>query len=146
MLWNCLLPDKTSIGEGKQKARLERRTGAGECILVFRIDNAEFRRQFGLSQSPLCDALFFLGQQQDHPTLLPVELKGSDIAKAVQQLESAVNLLLSKLPKKQTRYVPVIVTSSRVPHQAKKLFKDFSRKFGFEVRVSRDGNLRDFLQ
>ena len=143
LLWKCLLPGKTGVQEGGKGARL--RPEAEECVLVFRVDHPDFRMVFGLQGRPVCDTLFFSKKLGEEPVLWLVEFKGSDVSRAVEQIESTLQLLKHKLAQHRAEYRAVVVTNRGVPTQQKGRIREFERKHKMALKVSRDGDLRTLL-
>jgi hypothetical protein len=143
LLWKCLLPDQARVREGGKTAHLDRKKG--ECVLAFQIDQADFRKAFDLKDKPVCDGLFFFKTSATVPVLFLVELKGSDFARAVEQIESTLQLLKKKLAQYPSKYRAVVVTDRRVPTQQKGRFDEFQKRHKTALRVSRDGDLRPLL-
>ena len=94
LLWECLEPGAYEAEESDIGAILA--PEMGETILLFKIDTAEFReRRAGVR---VCDLLFFTRKSDGMPpTLLFVELKGSDYQHGEEQLETAVRRVVASL-------------------------------------------------
>ncbi len=92
LLWHCLLPGKTQISEQGCSARILPKSD--ETVLAFRIDLEAFREEYDLRGKKLCDGFFFIFKAGDtRPKLIFVELKGSDVTAAAEQLIIAVTFL-----------------------------------------------------
>ena len=140
LLWKCLIPGETSLKESGRSARIKPRSG--ECVLAFSIDNEDFRARFKVRK--VCDALFFYKSRQGDPILLFVELKGSDIASAAPQLGQALKAIQNALARR-ARYRAVVVTRGGAPARDDPLRRQFYRKYGVELSICRDGDLRPHL-
>ncbi len=141
LLWNCLVPGKTSVRESGKTVRMARE--AGETVLAFEIDNEEFRKRFQVGR--VCDGLFFYMAEQRTPLLFLAELKGSDFGGAVTQLEQTLGSLRKALSRYQPEFIAVIVTRRGVPKNDKKRVQQFFETNGVRLKVSRDGDLRKFI-
>jgi hypothetical protein len=90
LLFESLIPGVTKAedkGSGSHtSANLD--SGRGESVLVFHLDNEKSRTRLGLSNNKCCDFVFFF-KSGSHCTLIFVELKGTDIASAEDQIVSA---------------------------------------------------------
>ena len=140
LLWECLIPGKTSISESGQSARID--PHGGECVLAFELDNQKFRDRFGVGR--VCDALFFYRRDQERPVLLFVELKGTDIAKAAEQLGQSLRAVKDTL-QRNAQYRAVVVSRGRAPARKDPLCRQFFQQHQVELKISRDGDLRRFL-
>ena len=93
-LWECLEPGAWEAEESDIGAILAPQSG--ETILLFKIDTPEFRD--GQQGVRVCDLLFFARQSNSNrPTLLFVELKGSDYQRGEEQLETSVRQVVGSL-------------------------------------------------
>jgi len=140
LLWKCLLPGQTSIRESGKGARIK--PEAGECVLAFGIDSQDFRRRFDASK--VCDALFFYKSKEQDPVLLFVELKGSDLGSAAQQLGEALQAVRGKL-KLKVHYRAVVVSRSTAPGRSNPLRRKFSKEHKLPLEICRSGDLRQYL-
>jgi len=139
-----LVSDGTSIREHGKVARLQPRPG--ECVVAFWIDHPDFRTAFELQAGPGCDGLFLYKAPGARPLLLLVELKGSGLPKAVEQLGNTLEVLKSSFPLPPGQYRAVVVTDRGVPTQEKGRLVDFERRHKMRLEVSRDGDLRRFIR
>ena len=140
LLCECLHPGETGFKESGIGARI--RPEGRECVLVFGIDNQRFRTQFSVHRA--CDALFFYKSQAHGPVLLFVELKGSDVESAAEQLGQALDAVRKGLSG-VSEYRAIVVLRKSAPASRNKLWSRFRNKYGVELKVCRDGNLRPFL-
>jgi len=138
LLWNCVAPGKTSISEFGIKASLK--PYEDECVLAFRIDCDEFRTHFGVRRA--CDGLFFVKTKNEDPLLVLVELKGSDVGHAVEQLHDTLDGLKRSHIRKPVTYRAVIVTRGGSPKQDKAAIRGFEKRQGISLCLTRDPNLR----
>jgi hypothetical protein len=147
LLWNCLLPGRTSIGESGKTASLKPLND--ECVLTFHIDQQAFRDRFCGRDAKVCDGLFFYKQVDDAPVLLLVELKGADTDRAAEQLRDSLRVLQNELQKTGQRlkaeYRAIIVTRGSAPRNLKSFQKEFRQKYDASLDVSRRGDLRHYI-
>jgi hypothetical protein len=145
LLWNCLVRNKTSVGERGLAASMERRPN--ECVLAFEIDDEGFRRQFGLAGQMGCDAMFFFWRPGGDPQVLLVELKSKDVAKATKQLASSLSALRTAFNKLtlRPRYHAVVVKAGRVPPKIKELKATFENQYRVGLTVTADRDMRKVL-
>lgn len=145
LLWNCLVPGKTSCAEQRKEATLTR--GNDECVLTFSIDNQPFKDRFGVRHA--CDAMFFYSGRNKGPILLFVELKGDDIEHGAGQLPETLIAVRRELQQKKldAEYRAVIITSGGAPGKGSSLRKGFLRDHGvpLEVLSRKRGDLRPYL-
>lgn len=59
-----------------------------EALLAFQIDDPAFRDKFGVNDQQLCDAVVCCVRNNEKPVVIWIELKGSEIDKAVRQIAS----------------------------------------------------------
>jgi hypothetical protein len=142
--WNCLfrecLQKGTSVSESGRSASLDRRPG--ECVLLFKTDCPRFRSVFGVGDRPLSDAVFYYKAAAGADTqqaLIFVELKGTDVAHALEQLRTAVEVVRKKMPELETswsfRWVAVVVTRGSHLKQLDKWVKEFREKYRVTLLV-----------
>jgi hypothetical protein len=144
LLCKCLLTDQTSVREEGISARLVKQSG--ECVLAFRLDSAEFRKAFRIENDRVCDHLFFYKRSSEDPILLCVELKGSALGRAADQIATVIRLLKKELAKLSVHFRAVIVSNGRVPRQFTETQKRFQREHQVKLWISRDGDLRRVLR
>jgi len=138
LLWHCLRPGQTSVGAGKVRAFFEREND--ECVLVFDLDNDHFRKEFEVDEDEkrVCDHLFFHKKAEGPPTLVFVELKGSDVKHGITQLRSTIEMMRRRLPKYAGRdLVAVVVTSGGAPRNLDDLCEDFWKALTVRLHVKR---------
>jgi len=140
LLRSCFLHGPTSVTESGKTASLDRRDG--ECVLVFRIRSSDFPP---LSIERSCDAVFFHLARDGRPTVLLVELKGSDITHAVEQIVATLPIVTRGLGALRPKVRAVIVTERGVPKQAKRQILHFRKIHNVPLKTSKDGRLRSFL-
>jgi len=115
LLWNCLIPGAASAKEQGIGIALER---SGATVLFFRCDCDEFRSEFDVPRAQVCDLLVYYCRDPKSPVLLFVELKGSDLLRAVAQIRSAQATLKSHISErhwKRAKIKALIVTPNSVP-------------------------------
>ena len=93
----CLKQSETACKEQGKSASVRRKDD--EFILLFHLDNDEFRNAFNLRRSKTCDNLFFYLKDAKPQTasLVFVELKGSKVEDAIGQLEVTIQAFRSQL-------------------------------------------------
>lgn len=143
LLWNCLLPGKTSVSERKVDAKLK--PEAGESVLVFKIDTDGFRKRFDTKL--VADALFFHKTEGKVPTILLVELKGSDVEQGIKQLAETVRAVKKKLPERNfpAEFQAIVRISRGSPNDIKGQQRKFERELRVPLRVTRNPDLRGCL-
>ena len=136
LLWHCLRPGETSVGEGKVRAAFQRREN-DECVLVFDLDNDHFRKEFGVGNAQrVCDHLLFHKKAGAPPTLVFVEMKGSDVKHGITQLRSTIEMIRPRLPKSAGGdLVAVVVTSGGAPRNLGDLCEDFWKALTVRLHV-----------
>jgi len=130
LLWHCLDPGKTSVSESGKSARLKPK--GGECVLLFKIDSARFRAEFEIER--VCDALFFYKSEHKAPVLLFVELKGTDVESAIDQLDQTLKSVRNKLDN-EANCLAVVACSGSTPKHLGKLRKRFQKQHGITFRI-----------
>jgi len=135
LLWHCLRPGETSVGDGKVRAGFKRVNE--ECVLVFDLDdNEDFRKEFAVDKERVCDHLFFHKRGQGPATLLFVELKGADVKHGITQLRSTIEMMRPRLPKYAGRdLVAVVVKSGGAPRNVGDLCEDFWKALAVRLHV-----------
>lgn len=149
LLWECLEPRVTSCAERGTNASIQKQPG--ETVLVFRTDSDAMRRAFGLQKA--CDRLFFYMKEQSSPKLVFVELKGTDVKRAAEQLEETIIKVKRVLGAISNAFVrndnlhAVVVSQGGVPRQLEKLQQDFRKRVGIPLKISRSpADLRKILE
>lgn len=148
LFWECLERHVTKCSERGTSASIKKQPG--ETVLVFRTDSHEMRQAFGLEKA--CDRLFFYMKEQSAPKLVFVELKGTDVKRAAEQLEETVikvkrvlGSISSALVRNENLHA-VVVSQGGVPRQLEKLQQDFRKRVGIPLKISRSpADLRKFL-
>jgi hypothetical protein len=151
LLWNCLAEGATSIEEEKLSANLEKRSD--ECVLVFEIDNPDFRKHFQAMDEKVCDGLFFYkkaalpGHDKTVPVVMFVELKGSDIDYAIEQLANTHRLVHKKLTGRAVEYRAIVVSRQAPPAQDKSARKRWEKSINCRLHFARGpkAELRRYL-
>jgi hypothetical protein len=94
LLFEALLPGKTlaedRVQNGYTSAQLE--AGAGETVLLFRLDEDKTKARLKLTGKKCCDYFFFYSGRQKS-LLIFVELKGGNLDRAEEQLVSAIDAI-----------------------------------------------------
>jgi hypothetical protein len=150
LLRRCLLPGRTSHGEGGKGINVSR--DSDETILFFLPDeqnvSAATRSHFEVEH--FCDVVVFY-QGQFGQAILFVELKGGHIDHAILQLESAIGAVFKKSPltKGAQRIIAIIVSSGGSPKQLTRKQQEFDRKWGAKLVLKSQPtgrcDLREFL-
>jgi hypothetical protein len=149
LFWECLERHATGCSERGTRAAIQKQPG--ETVLVFRTDNSAMRQAFGLEKA--CDRLFFYMKEQSAPKLVFVELKGTDVKRAAEQLEETVTKVKRVLGSIWNALVrnenlhAVVVSQGGVPRQLEKLQQDFRKRVGIPLKISRSpADLRTILE
>jgi len=145
LLWNCLVPGKTSVGERGKSANMDRKPD--ECVLAFRTDDRGFRERFGLPGKRACDGVFFLRRDGQQPEIIFVELKGTDISTAAKQLGNSLRAVRTELDRirLEARYHAVVVKAGRAPGNIKGLRDGFKKQHQVDLTVTSDRDVRKVL-
>jgi hypothetical protein len=115
LVWACFIQG-TSFADGGPGIRIEPQ--AGEKILFFKTDGDECRRLLAMAiNDAICDALVFYRLDLNRPIFLFVELKGSDVLHAVEQIESTAAAVRKWLPAGLARPIErgLVVSSGSAP-------------------------------
>lgn len=136
--------------------------GTGETILFFPIDDQQqrnapclMRQELGLSKKPVCDLLVFFANESEEIVLCLVELKGRDVAHAVEQIEetyAALNELAARSSISPRLWQRVhlkgyILMHGSMPQDVKKFKKPLEKLFGkgnYDIKSQKE-NQGDFL-
>ncbi len=123
-----------------------------EQLAFFHLDNDAFRVKFGLVGKPVCDILVYYREGTDNPSLIFVELKGSDFKHALDQVLCTSETLCPLIRKHCTLQptIGLIVASGSSPPSQKELQKTASKRgliLKFATGVAKGGkvNVRDYL-
>jgi hypothetical protein len=144
------LSDRTSLSEEGKSASIARRND--ETILMFLTDSDVVRRELGIKRA--CDAVFVYIRQRARPILLFIELKGSDIQGAADQIRftaegvrKLVNSDFSTTFPNPDDMRAVVVFSGSAPRSQAEILERFERDTGFTLRLVREtADLRKHLQ
>jgi hypothetical protein len=149
LLWDCLERRTTSCSERGTSASIQKQPG--ETILVFRTDSEAMRRAFGLQKA--CDRLFFYMKEQSRPNLIFVELKGTDVKRAAEQLKETILQVKRVLGAIARPFIEgdslhaVIVFQGGAPRELEKIQQDFRKQVGIPLKMSRSpADLRTILE
>lgn len=149
LLWDCLERRTTSCAERGTSASIQKQPG--ETVLVFRTDSDAMRRAFGLQKA--CDRLFFYMKEQSPPKLVFVELKGTDVKRAAEQLEETVIKVKRALGAMSNAFasnenlLAVVVRGGAAPSAQHEIQQKFRRQVGIPLRVlSSPADLRKILE
>ncbi|WP_437768702.1 hypothetical protein WMF27_12115 [Sorangium sp. So ce281] len=150
LLFRALNVGSTSVSDRGTGVRASLAPRPNETILAFQIDTPEFRKGLQLDDSTrLSDGLIVYRSVGAPAVILLVELKGSDVARAVTQLESTFHVVGSHV-RAEVMYRAVIVTNGaslpRLDELRKKLRRDAHMDLRI-VKVKKGGSadLRDCL-
>ncbi len=141
LLLSCLVPG-TSYGESGTGARVSIQAETRETILFFATDNNQIRQLLGIS-GPVCDLVVFYDNEQQQKILCMVELKGSDLKQAVEQVVNTRDVLAKKLDAKLQKFVvwkAYVLMTGTVPQEHKQLKTRLEKAFGagnYAIDVSR---------
>lgn len=131
LLWNGLHPGVYSLSESEVGARLA--PVDKETVLLFQLDEPHDELRHGEPQgTQICDGLFFYRRKKKaDPWLLFFELKrGSDFDHAVEQLKSAIRLLIKGLHERcRPRDIhAVVVSGAESPPDRQQLQSQFRKE------------------
>lgn len=156
---HCLLPGRTAYAEqksNKQDTGIRVPPQSGEAVLLFNIDdqtNPSCRLRSALNiQGGLCDCLVLYKGSEGRPVLCLVELKGSDVASAAEQLANTQRALLGALKRRKEQesfrfrgYIRTRGSShTGIDRTTKRKLQD---AFGAgEFKVAKEGDLGSFLR
>lgn len=155
LLVDHLQPGATSISE--RAASFNVGKTQGNAVLVFNVDSEAGRKAIGLSKdSKACDGLVAV-LSQDRQVLLFVELKGSDVKHAMEQLKATIGAVKETMHSQtwnQFKKIALIVRSGRsdrAPQSSqkkKKAQKDLIMYHGVPclTEKSGDANLDKLIQ
>lgn len=144
LLWNCLLPGKTSVRESGKVASLKPDKRGNESVLAFKIDTDDFRNRFDTKL--VADALFFHKTEGKAPTILLVELKGRDVGHGIDQLGETLRAVKKSLGRRfPVEFRAVVRTDRGVPKDMKARQKKFNRDHSVPLLVARRPDLRNCL-
>lgn len=126
-----------------------------EAVLLFDTDTDKFREHFQI-KSPtttgkVCDSLVFY-KKSDTNLLFFIELKGSDIKTAIEQLENTVKTIENKMDKKGVKYSKIAIiihNGGSPPRNIVEEQKRLKNQQQIVLKIQRCGtdkvNLREFL-
>jgi len=146
---HCLKCDEMSHEEEGKRVTLKRT--AGETVLFFTVDGKPFDALHG-NNTPRCDLLVARKQRnREGANLLFVELKGSDLGKAVQQLGKTIDLVRNAMDRAvwdATRKAALVVMSGGSPPDQKDVQKKFleSRQMSLLIKSGIKKNAVDIRQ
>jgi hypothetical protein len=143
LLIECLQEDTSRREKGKS-VRLAR--AAGETVLMFHTDTIEFRKGFGLSEKArVSDVLFFYMRDRARPVWLFVELKGTDLKHACDQLRTTITAVRQRLRAILGQDLPrdveckaFVVFSGSLPKEQGDLKERFIQEMRIPLMVGRD--------
>ncbi len=135
LLLTCLIHG-TRFGE--QGATVSIKPKSGETILFFSVDDQSNEgcglRKMGM-QGALCDLVIFFDNAGEKKTLCMVELKGSDLKRAIEQVINTRDFLKNNLPTGLRQHVvwkACILLTGKSPQEVKQLEKHLEEAFGKE--------------
>ncbi len=139
MLWYSLSPGKTSYQEPGTGWGVQVRPAKDETILFFLTDSQQFRDYFKDLEN-VADLLVFCKRADRNVILLFVELKGSDLEHAAEQLGQTIEAVRKNLPNpthKKTDYRALILASgSSAPlKNVQAIKKNFLKKYHIDLDV-----------
>ena len=143
MLWHCLSPGKTSYTEPGTGWGVQVKPVSDETILFLRTDSDQLREYFATTRNwynlkNAADLLVYCSRAGRMPILLFVELKGSDIHHAAEQLRQtveAVRKALANPMRSGTDYRALILASGSAPKNTKEIQKAFRDKYGIVLHI-----------
>lgn len=135
----CLIRGTASDEKGKS-VRIQ--ANEDETVLLFRTDTDAARQYLGISKAS--DLLYFYMRNQQTPKLVFVELKGSDLKKAADQLSVTIKAVRGVLQKRvgtaaqSVRVEAVVVFSGSTPKSLDDLQRQFRGSTGVSLRTHRE--------
>jgi hypothetical protein len=150
MLWYCLCPGKTSYKEPGTGWGVQVQPASEETILFLLTDSDHLREYFATKRNwynlkNAADLLVYCSRPARVPILparvpilLFVELKGSDIHHAAEQLRQTVEAVRNALGnpmRSKTDYRALILASGAAPKNTKAIQKTFRDKYGVALRI-----------
>lgn len=148
-LADCLCSGTAEHEKGKS-VRIEPK--ADEVVLLFKTDHATARKYLGITAAS--DVVFLYVRHQQPPRLVFVELKGSDLKKAADQLSNTIAAVKRRLTQiigpsraNVVRMTALVVFSGAVPKaNFGKIQKDFFSSTGIALNTQREtADLRPFM-
>jgi hypothetical protein len=153
LLWRCLAPGEYTVEENNLSATLTPLNGMRETILVFdKLDDRRLPDHYAGADRACCDAIFFYSRNladDAGPLLLFVELKGTDIRRAIEQLKNTMREVEAavrpeSLRGKTRRRAAVIVTKATVPQlvDMRPLVSEFRRELKASIYIEQEAQGR----
>jgi hypothetical protein len=143
----CLHPGTAAKEKGKS-VRIDLKKD--ETVLLFRTDSNEAKAYLGIKTAS--DFVYFYMKDQHTPKLVFVELKGSDLAKAAEQLQATIGAVRDLLAKrvgalaKSLRVDAVVVFSGSAPKSLDDVQRQFRKVTGVSLRTQRESlDIRAFI-
>ncbi|MDJ0735259.1 MAG: hypothetical protein QNJ47_14575 [Nostocaceae cyanobacterium] len=153
LLTGCFLPGKTSFKENGVEIKVQ--PESGETILFFSIDeqsnpSCKLRQVLKIDRQnmKICDLIVFYGKD-NHRVICFVELKGSDLERAVEQVENKYKSLTNILSSRCNSFISkaYIKTNSSAPQEIKQYQEQLSTTFGKNnYDISKNSDLGDFIR
>lgn len=145
---SCLIRG-TSFSEKAKSVAIRKRTD--EIVMAFRTDSPEFRGITNVQRAS--DVAFLYMRHLGRPVLLFVELKGSDISHAADQLQATIEAVRKLIRNTVHSSYPecsdvraIIVRSGSAPANQTLIQERFYKATGVRLRFARDkADLRDFV-
>src|SRR5688572_14117833 len=148
VLAKCLV-DGTATKEKGKSARIQLKHD-DETVLLFKTDSDEVRAYLGIARAS--DLMFFYMKNHATPVLVFVELKGSDLKKAADQLRVTIQAVRAALKKRvgasanSLKCHAIIVFSGNAPKSLDDLQRSFRDATGISLRTQRDNvDIRSLL-
>ncbi|HFD38750.1 MAG TPA: hypothetical protein ENJ31_02700 [Anaerolineae bacterium] len=147
LLLTCLIPG-TSFTEQGATVRMEPRSG--ETLLFFAIDDQSnpgcgLRQAINLYDGAICDlAVFYVPSDRDRNILCLVELKGSELDRAAEQIRNTYRALSSRLRPhaQQVEWKAYILEHGSAPklkrRRARETLQQILGKKAFAIKRDRD--------
>ena len=152
LLFEALLPGKTLAEDREQNGytSCELQAGAGETVLLFRLDEDKTKDKLKLTGQRCCDYFYFYRGPQ-RSLLIFVELKGSNLDRATRTTSSAIDAICPNSDKGRPwrKLVRAVIVSSTVsPRDRLKIQKAMNARgielyFGSSKRNSPCVNQKD---
>jgi hypothetical protein len=142
LLCRHVLPGKTSYSEPGTGWGVSVQPIKDESILFFLTDCDEFRKcaEATLNRKPvhICDLLVYCKQAAKNTILLFIELKGSDVKHAAEQLTQTIQTISRQISPEHLKQISrrtLVLATGSAPKDLKDIQKAFFKALGIELKV-----------
>jgi len=104
-LKSCLTPGTSAPGSGIKVAA---KPLPGEIIILFQTDSSNGKRCLNVGSEKICDYLYFYNKNADKEIACFLELKGTDLKSAAEQVEKTHEHLENLISKKVANDIPFL--------------------------------------